>query len=291
MQASASISVCIVCCNEADRLGECLDSVLWADEILLMDLESNDTSPDIAVSKGARVISHPPHPIVEPLRNKLAEYAKGNWILALDPDERVAPELAQLLQKVAQYPDIDAIVIPRMNYDLGYPPTHPIQRYEPQLRMYRPERVAWPNFPNKLPIVPDEKKFIVPQKDELVLVHQRNRNVPEIVERIMRYAPEQAQSMHKAGEEFSAINMLMALFKQVDKEFFRANAWIDGMPGIFRASILVIYKFYVWVALWQISGSMRSKSDDRLIQRLGMGAKFFWFFVKALLKLGSMFRR
>src|SRR5581483_8858263 len=79
---AASISACIVCRNEADKLPPCLESVRWADEILVMDLSSTDDSADIARAYGARVISREPYPIVEPLRNELASVARGEWILA-----------------------------------------------------------------------------------------------------------------------------------------------------------------------------------------------------------------
>jgi glycosyltransferase involved in cell wall biosynthesis len=270
----ACISVCIVCRNEADKLGQCLKSVGWADEILVMDLSSEDDSAIVAQRYGARVLRHDPFPIVEPLRNEIAAMAACDWILALDPDERVTPGLAQALIDLAQRNDLDAIVIPRMNYDLGYPPSNPIQRYEPQLRMYRRTRVLWPNVPNTLPSVPDDRKFHLPQSDNVVIVHDRSRNVPEILDRVIRYAPMQAQSMLDQGQHFSAKRMFSTLAAQVDKEFFRAEAWKDGLPGVLRATILVGYKFYVWTSFWQLSGAQRMEEDDRLIRRIGTFLNF-----------------
>lgn len=267
--APGSISVCIVCRNEADKLHACLSSVTWTDEILVMDLQSDDGSSQIARAYGARVIPRSPFPIVEPLRNELAAEACGEWILALDPDERVTPGLAALLRQLAQRSDLQAVVVPRTNVDLGYPPSHPVQRYEPQLRMYRRGAVKWPEVPNKLPQVAEELKYTVPPRDELALIHDRNRSVPEATERIMRYAPAQAQAMIDGGERFTAAAMLRALWQQLDKEFFYAQAWRDGVPGMLRAGILVIYKFYVWAAFWQLSGAERTTEDDRLVRRVG----------------------
>ena len=234
-----------------------------------MDLSSDDDSAAVAQTYGARVLSREPFPIVEPLRNEIAAAAHTDWILALDPDESVTPGLAHALKELAQRDDLDAIVIPRMNYDLGYPPSNRIQRYEPQLRMYRRLRVRWPEIPNTLPAVPDQRKFYLPQSDDVVIMHDRSRNVPEILERVIRYAPMQAQSMLDQGQRFSAKAMLTALAAQVDKEFFRAEAWKDGLPGVLRATILVGYKFYVWTAFWQLSGAQRTPEDDHLIRRLG----------------------
>jgi glycosyltransferase involved in cell wall biosynthesis len=264
------ISVCIVCRNEADRLGPCLESVAWADEIVVMDLESTDDSAALAHAHGARVVQRTPFPIVEPLRNELAAEATGDWIVALDPDERITPGLGRELRRLSIRDDLDAIVIPRMNYDLGFPPSNPVQRYEPQLRMYRRSRVQWPSIPNALPNVPDERSYRLPPDDALVMVHDRSRNIPEVLDRVMRYAPAQAQSMVDQGQTFSARRMLASLANDVYKQFFWGQAWKDGVPGMLRAGILVTFKFYVWAAFWQLSGTGRTAEDDRLLRRIGV---------------------
>jgi hypothetical protein len=155
-----------------------------------------------------------------------------------------------------------------MNWDLGYPPSNHTQRYEPQLRMYCPARVAWPEIPNTLPIVPEARLFRVPSQDDLVMIHDRNRTIPEVLDRVVRYAPMQAQSMVDHGQVFSAKKMLIALIGEIYKHFFWGQAWKDGVPGFLRAGILVAYKFYVWAAFWQLSGAKRTPTDDRLMQRI-----------------------
>ena len=71
------------------------------------------------------------------------------------------------------------------------------------------------------------------------------------------------------GQRFSARAMFSALTAQIDKEFFRGEAWNDGVPGLLRATILIAYKFYVWTAFWQLSGSQRTAEDDQVVRRLG----------------------
>jgi (heptosyl)LPS beta-1,4-glucosyltransferase len=264
------ISVCIVCRNEADKLGKCLKSVSWADEVIVMDLSSTDNSAAIAREYGARVVRHEPVSIVELVRNELSSEARGEWVLVLDPDERVTPGLAQELRHLANRKDFDAVVIPRMNFDLGYPPGNPIHRYEPQLRMFRRARVKWPMIPNALPRVINDRLHRLPSRDDLVIIHDRSRNIPEVLDRIIRYAPAEAQSMVDRGQTFTAKNMLITLARSVDKQFIAAQPWKDGVPGILRAAILVAFKFYVWAAFWQLSGGRRTAADDRLLRRFGV---------------------
>jgi glycosyltransferase involved in cell wall biosynthesis len=114
-----TVSACIVCRNEADKLGPCLESASWADEIVVLDLESVDGSAELAREHGAEVITHEPVPVVEAVRNLVADAASGEWILALDPDERVSPGLRDELLRLRHRTDVDVVAIPFMNYDLG----------------------------------------------------------------------------------------------------------------------------------------------------------------------------
>lgn len=265
-----TISVCMVCRNEADRIGEAVASVTWADEVIVLDLSSTDRSADVARAAGATVHSRAPHPFVEPLRDEVAALARGEWVLVLDPDERVRPGLANALRTAARRSDIDAVVVPRTNIDFGWPPTAPGQRYEPQLRFYRRSAVSWPHFPNRLPSVPEERLLRLPADDAHVLEHDRNRHVAETADRLVRLAPAQAQAMIDEGQVFTAAGMVNVLRHQVTKHLLEARAWEDGVPGLVRAGILVNHHFYVWVAFWHQSGAPRTAEDDRFVRRLAV---------------------
>jgi glycosyltransferase involved in cell wall biosynthesis len=268
-----SISACIVCRNEADRLVACLESIGWVDEIVVLDLESSDASVEVARAHGARVSSHEVIPVVEPLRNVVAAEATGDWILAMDPDERVSPGLAEELRRLSSRDDLDAVEIPFMNFDLGYPASHPMHRFDPKPRFYRRAAVSWPSEPNLLPQVAPERMHRIASRDDLVMLHERNRTVAEAIERAFRYAPAQAQSMVDAGEVFTARAMLRTLGGKAYKQFVQAKPWRDGVPGFLRAGILVAFHFYVWAAFWQLSGAQRTAEDDRLMRRLGLAAE------------------
>jgi glycosyltransferase involved in cell wall biosynthesis len=257
----------VVCRNEADRLAACLDSLRWVDELVVLDLESEDGSRDLARRAGARVIAHPPVPIVETVRNVAADAATGEWALVVDPDERVSAGLARELRRLAARDDVDAVVLPRMNLDFGHAPTSPLQRYEPQLRMYRRAAVRWPTFPNALPQVAPERVARVAARDDLTLVHDRNRTIPEAIDRVRRYAPAQAQAMIDAGEVFTAGRMARTLAEKLYRHFVVSRALRDGVPGLMRAGLLVAFHFYVWAAFWQLSGADRTPPDDALLRR------------------------
>jgi glycosyltransferase involved in cell wall biosynthesis len=265
------ISVCIVCRNEADRLGPCLDSVSgWADEVIVMDLASTDGSADVARSRGAIVLEHEPVPVVEWVRNDVAAIASGDWVLAMDPDERVTPGLAQELQRLSMRPEIDMVVIPFCHHDFGHAPSSPLLRFDPKPRMYRPDRVVWPTVPNALPTVAPDRTHRMPSRDDLVMIHDRNRSVEEALDRVVRYAPAQARSMLDSGQQFTARMMFSTLAQKSLRQYYWSRAARDGVPGIMRATTLVAFHFYVWASFWQQAGAPRTPQDDAFIRRVGL---------------------
>jgi (heptosyl)LPS beta-1,4-glucosyltransferase len=271
-----SIAACIVCCNEADRLVDCLASVDWVDEILVIDLESDDDSAAVAERLGARVLTRPRLPIVEPFRNVAADAVTADWILAVDPDERVEPGLARALREASVREDIDVVEIPFMNEDLGFPASHPTLRYDPKPRMYRRDRIRWPEAPHALPTYDAARAVGRPARDELVMRHVRSRNLAEILDRAVRYAPAQAQEMLDRGEVFSARRMITDLSDRAYRQFVVARAYRDGVPGILRAVSLVHYHFCVWLELWQRSGTGRTPEDDAYLARAGGRTSTVW---------------
>ena len=86
----------------------------------------------------------------------------------------------------------------------------------------------------------------------------------------MRYVPANAQVLVDRGQPFTARGMLAALITELDKQVFRGRAWRDGVPGVLRAAILVVYRLFVWAMFWELSGGRRTATDDQYVQRLGV---------------------
>ena len=233
-----------------------------------MDLESDDGSAEVAAKYGARVLEREPIPIVEPLRGELAAAATGEWILAMDPDERVSEGLAAALRDASARNDIDAVAIPFMHHDFGYPATHRLHRYDLHPRMYRRAAVEWPSEPNRNPIVADGRMLWLPESDEVVMIHDRNRTVVEALDRVVRYAPAEAQAMIDRGETFTARRMFVALRGKGRRQFIYGEPWLDGVPGIVRAGVIFAFHFYVWACFWERSGRTRTPEDDAYVMRL-----------------------
>jgi len=264
------IAVCVVCRNEADKLPACLESARWADEVIVMDLSSEDGSAEVASSYGAHVLRHAPVAIVELVRNEAADAASAEWILALDPDERIGHALPALLREVSRRSDVDAVMIPVMNFDFGHPARTEVHRHDPKPRMYRKDRVRWPTLPNRLPPIPQDRVYHVPPRDELSLLHDRNRTIAEALERAIRYAPAEAQALLDSGETFTARKMVWEVMGKFYRQFVHARSLDEGVPGLVRGFVLASFHFYVWACFWQLSGAQRTHRDDRYLRRFAI---------------------
>lgn len=114
-----SISVTLITKNEASNIEACLQSVSWADELIVVDSGSSDQTVAMARSLGAKVFETADWPGFGVQKNRALQHATSDWVLSIDADERVSPELAQEIQKaLAQNADC-AYASPRLTFFLG----------------------------------------------------------------------------------------------------------------------------------------------------------------------------
>ena len=112
------ISVYIIAYNEAEKIRDCINSVLWADEIILADSHSTDGTTEIAQEMGAKVV-HIPFNGYGDLRNKAISNCSGEWIFSLDSDERCTIEVRNEIIKIIDNATSDIYRVPRKNFFMG----------------------------------------------------------------------------------------------------------------------------------------------------------------------------
>src|SRR6202012_5152333 len=113
------VSAYILTFNEAEKIKAAAESVLWADEIVVVDSNSTDATPAIATSLGARVVQVPFNGFGD-LRNRAIEACTGDWIFSLDADERCTAEVRdEILGLLADAPSSDVYRVPRRSFMMG----------------------------------------------------------------------------------------------------------------------------------------------------------------------------
>ena len=137
------VSVCIITKDEEGNLPDCLASVKWAEEIVVVDSRSTDRTRAIAAAAGARVIERdfPGH--IEQKNFAVGE-AKHDWVLCLDADERLSPDLAREVQAALEGPEGPAgFEFPRLTFHCGHPIRHGGWYPDRKLRLFDRRRGKW----------------------------------------------------------------------------------------------------------------------------------------------------
>ncbi|MDA8905291.1 glycosyltransferase family 2 protein [Candidatus Thioglobus sp.] len=112
------ISVYIIAYNEVEKIRDCINSVLWADEIIVADSHSSDGTSEIALELGAKVI-HIPFNGYGDLRNQAISHCNGEWIFSVDSDERCTIEVRDEIIKLIDNASLDIYKVPRKNFFMG----------------------------------------------------------------------------------------------------------------------------------------------------------------------------
>ena len=175
-----------------EDLARLLPTVRWATEVVVLDMQSTDTTARVAREAGARVISIPLHPRVDAIRNRYLEEARTEWILVLDADEYLADDAGELVHRllVEHGANYDAFALPRFNRigdrilrGSGWYPDH-------QVRLFRRGCVRWADATHQPPvIVTGSHRLLLLQPPQALHIHHNNyANLREVMERQLRYA-------------------------------------------------------------------------------------------------------
>jgi glycosyltransferase involved in cell wall biosynthesis len=139
----APVSVCIITKDEEANLPDCLASAAWADEIVVLDSGSTDRTREIAAAARARVEVHPFDGHIEQ-KNRALALARHDWVLCLDADERLSPELAASVQAALEDPrGHDGFECARRTWHLGRWIRHGGWYPDTKLRLFRRSRGRW----------------------------------------------------------------------------------------------------------------------------------------------------
>jgi len=233
------ISVAIIAKNEELNIRECLESVKWVDEIVVVDNGSTDQTRQICQEFQARVYQEEWKGFPRQ-KNSAIEKTRNEWVLSLDADERVTPELRQEIESALENDSsIDGYYFARKNYFLGRWIKHCGWYPDHNLRLFRKSRGRF------LERTVHERVEVQGKVGYLKnpLEHKTYRCLSDFLERSDRYSGLAAQEMFRAGKRYRfRDNFLRPPFTFLQMYFIRLG-FLEGYLGFL---ISVLYSFYTF---------------------------------------------
>jgi len=235
---SPPLSVVLLVKNESDRLGDALESVSWAEDVVVADTGSTDGTVDVARRFGARVHEIPWEGFVAS-RNRALGEAKNDWVLALDADERLTQELKGEVLEIleARGETLAGVEMPRLSYFLGRPIRHGTWYPDVKLRLGRRSRgfrAEGGRVHEAFAVDGEVARLSRP------LIHHPYRDLSDALRKASTYARLGADDRYDKGARGSLTRLLL----RPAFEFFRSYVWKAGfLDGAIGPSIAF---FHAW---------------------------------------------
>lgn len=249
---ASKLSVCIVAMNEEDRLRPCLESVRWADEIVVVDSHSTDRTREVAAEFGARVVERDWPGYVEQ-KNFALSQAAHEWVLCLDADERVSDALRADIQRVLAAPanSIAGYAMPRHVFYLGRWINHGGWYPDRKVRLVQRGRARWTGDDPHDKLVADGPV----ERLDGDLVHHTYRNFSHQLQIIDRFSDVVIARYRDAYRRYRAPWLVPLMFLHPPVKFVECYLWklgfLDGLPGMIIAAASAFYVFSKYVKAWE----------------------------------------
>jgi glycosyltransferase involved in cell wall biosynthesis len=257
------ISACIIALNEEDKIADAVESVIWADEILVIDSESTDRTRAIAESLGAKVFTKKWAGFAKQ-KQYAADCAANDWIFSLDADERLSERLRDEILKLKNLSETDladGYRIPRLSFYMNRPIRHGGWYPDWQLRFFNRQRGKWKDV-----LIHESIEMIEGAKIEKLsgdILHYTVENAAHHHRMIgERYAPLAAEEMFNRGRKTSVVKVSTVGATTFLQNYFLKGGFLDGFAGFCIARFAAHHAFLKHLLLWE----MQNKSPKFEVQ-------------------------
>ncbi len=252
-----TVSAIIITKNEAINIVECIKSVHWADEVIVADSGSTDDTVQLANDAGASTHAIKWQGYGHAKQTALG-YATCDWVISLDADERVTPDLASEIQKALLDSNCDGYEIPILTNFVGRWIHHSGWRPKFALRLFRREQ-------GKFTEALVHETVIVSGRVERMrhdLLHFSYRSLESYLEKLNRYTSLAAAEMHAKGKRFKLWQPLLKPPAIFIKRYLLRLGVLDGWTGFQIAFLSAVYVFVKYAKLWSLEQRDQTASNS-----------------------------
>jgi glycosyltransferase involved in cell wall biosynthesis len=253
MTEKLPISVLIASCNDGLLIEDCLKSLGFCDEIILVDLESNDNSAEIASKYGAVIYQHKRVEMVEYLFSEYIPKLKNDWVMLIDPDERIDPELeADIRNFFKDIPaDCGRINVPIVYYYKSKALKGTVWGGDKSGRLLIKQSVC--NIGNNVHTAIQLKEtyitYRIRRKGNNVDHHFWVQSYEQMLEKHKRYIEKEGKARYDKGERYTFIKAFKAGMHAFYQSYFQYKGYKDGYTGCFLSAFYAWYNWSAWQSL------------------------------------------
>ena len=242
----SSLSVIVITKNEAHNMEACLRSVAFADQVVVLDSQSTDGTPDIAASLGAEVSQAPDWQGFGVQKNRALAMATSDWVLSIDADERVTPELQAEIKAVLAQPQHEVYDLPRLSSYCGQYIHHSGWHPDRITRLFRKGAAAFSSDLVHERVVTAH----VPGHLTSLLLHESFTSFESVLDKANRYSTAGAQILHGRGKTGSVGKAIAHGLWAFFRTYILRLGFLDGRMGLVLAISNAEGTYYRYLKLW-----------------------------------------
>lgn len=226
------LSVIIITKNEAAHIADCLASVSFADEIIVLDSGSTDGTVELARNLGAQVHQSPDWPGFGPQKNRALALATQEWVFSIDADERVTPALREEMIETLRQPMRSGYEVMRLSEFCGKPIRHSGWWPDPVLRLFRREAGKFSDVLVHESVSLSDGK---PGRLKSHLLHYPHPTLDSLIDKTNRYSGEAAKMMFAQGKRAGLPMIVVHSMWTFIRIYFLRLGILDGRHGFVLA--------------------------------------------------------
>ncbi len=269
-EKKSSISACIISLNEEQNISECIDSVAWCDEVIVVDSFSEDRTPEIARRQGARVIQNEwPGNVAQ--KNLALDAAKCEWVIALDCDERVTPKLKEaIVDIISSAQDVYGYFISRKIFYLDRWLEHGGWFPEWRLQLFRRNSGRWAGIDPHGRVRVEGRTGRIPPGgrgvNAAVILHYSFNSLSHQLKVLDRYTEIQAGELYRSGHRANPVDLVVKPLWRFLWTYILRWGFLDGAAGFHMASNHAYAAYMKYAKLWEIQkGLVRLRPKGEVI--------------------------
>ncbi len=243
------LSIILITKDESADIRACLESVHWADEIVVVDAGSRDDTVAICRNYTDKIYIHEDWPGFGAQKNRALSYAIGEWVLSLDADERVSPALRKEIEQALASPRFDAYAIPRLSTYCGRTMRHSGWWPDHVLRLFKRGcgRFSESRIHERLIVTGTCGQLHEP------LIHESFRSLEEVLDKVNRYSSESAQMLYEQGRQGGLRTAIGHGLWTFLRTYFLKAGFLDGREGFMLAVSNAEGAYYRYLKLTYLS--------------------------------------